>query len=127
MCSEGSADASRGRGIVDGLDPDVFATAPEMIAVSFDASAAIWRRKLSALAAHRSAFGVTPEMLKNPPHAVAQMLHAFRPVFEREVFLLGGARGPVPRWPLPDFFDGLETAELHSMVDANSSTEKSLA
>ena len=35
----GLADASRGRGIIDGLDPDVFATAPEMIAVSFDASA----------------------------------------------------------------------------------------
>jgi hypothetical protein len=33
-------------------------------------------------------------------------------VLEREVFLLGGARGPVPRWPLPDFFDGLETAAL---------------
>ena len=32
------ADASRGRGIIDGLDPDVFATSPEMIAVSFDAS-----------------------------------------------------------------------------------------
>jgi N-acetyl-1-D-myo-inositol-2-amino-2-deoxy-alpha-D-glucopyranoside deacetylase len=30
----GLADASRGRGITDGLDPDVFATAPEMIAVS---------------------------------------------------------------------------------------------
>jgi hypothetical protein len=37
-------------------------------------------------------------------------------VMEREVFLLGGARGPVRRWPLPDFFDGLETAELHSTV-----------
>ncbi len=32
------ADASRGRGILDGLDPDVFAAGPEMIAVSFDAS-----------------------------------------------------------------------------------------
>ena len=45
------------------------------------------------------------------------MLQAFRPVFEREVFLLGGARGPVRAWPLPDFFDGLETVELHSVVD----------
>src|SRR5262245_28160577 len=33
------AEASRGRGIVDGLDPDVFAAAPDMVAVSFDASA----------------------------------------------------------------------------------------
>ena len=40
------------------------------------------------------------------------MLRAFRPVLEREVFVLGGARGPVRRWPLDDFFDGLETADL---------------
>jgi N-acetyl-1-D-myo-inositol-2-amino-2-deoxy-alpha-D-glucopyranoside deacetylase len=112
----GLADASRGRGITDGLDPDVFATAPEMIAVSFDASPYL-EQKFFALSAHRSAFGVTPEMLENPPPGAAQMLQAFRPVFEREVFLLGGARGPVRTWPLPDFFDGLETAELHSMVD----------
>jgi LmbE family N-acetylglucosaminyl deacetylase len=85
----------------------VFASAPEMIAVSFDA-APYMEHKLSAIAAHRSAFGVTPEALKDPPVGVAEMLKAFRPVLEREVFLLGGARGPVRRWPLPDFFDGLE-------------------
>jgi LmbE family N-acetylglucosaminyl deacetylase len=106
------ADVSRGRGILDGLDPDVFATVPDMIAVSFDATRYL-DLKLSAIAAHRSAFGVTLDMLKNPPPGIAQMLQAFRPVLEREVFLLGGARGPVRRWPLEDFFDGLETAALH--------------
>src|SRR6185295_13205490 len=111
------ADASRGRGIVDGLDPDVFATSPEMVAVSFGASPYL-ERKFFALTAHRSAFGVTPEMLQDPPPGAAQMLRAFRPVFEREVFLLGGARGPVRRWPLSDFFDGLETADAHSPVGA---------
>jgi N-acetyl-1-D-myo-inositol-2-amino-2-deoxy-alpha-D-glucopyranoside deacetylase len=116
---QGLADASRGRGIVDGLDPGVFATSPEMVAVSFDAAPYL-EQKFFALAAHRSAFGVTPEMLKNPPPGAAQMLQAFRPVFEREVFLLGGARGPVRAWPLPDFFDGLETAELHSTVDTTT-------
>jgi N-acetyl-1-D-myo-inositol-2-amino-2-deoxy-alpha-D-glucopyranoside deacetylase len=104
------AAASHGRGIVDGLDPDVFSTAPEMIAVSFDASRYV-DRKFLALAAHRSAFGVTPEMLHTPTGETAHVLRAFRPVFEREVILLGGARGAVPRWPLPDFFDGLQTAE----------------
>jgi len=103
------AEASRGRGIIDGLDPDVFGAAPEMAAVSFDARGYV-DRKLSALAAHQSAYGVTLEMVENPPPEVARMLQAFRPVMEREVFLLGGARGPVRRWPLPDFFDGLETA-----------------
>jgi N-acetyl-1-D-myo-inositol-2-amino-2-deoxy-alpha-D-glucopyranoside deacetylase len=113
------ADASRGRGIIDGLDPDVFSTTAEMIAVSFDASPYL-ERKFFALTAHRSAFGVTPEMLKNPPPGAAHMLQAFRPVMEREVFVLGGARGPVRRWPLPDFFDGLETAEIDSMADATT-------
>jgi hypothetical protein len=65
-------------------------------------------------------------MLKNPPAGAAQILQAFRPVLEREVFLLGGARGPVRRWPLPDFFDGLETAELRSRVDASPAAEKEL-
>ena len=104
------ADASRGRGLTDGLDPDVFATAPGMIAVSFDASRYL-ERKLFALTAHRSAFGVTPDMLTHPPPDVAPMLQAFRPVLEREVFILGGARGVVPQWPLPDFFEGLETVQ----------------
>ncbi|MGE0705402.1 MAG: PIG-L deacetylase family protein, partial [Vicinamibacterales bacterium] len=103
------AAASRGRGLFDGLDPDIFAATSGMVAVSFDASPYV-ERKYLALAAHRSAFGLTPEMLKNPPDSVAPMLTAFRPVFEREVFLLGGARGPIPRWPLTDFFDGLESA-----------------
>jgi N-acetyl-1-D-myo-inositol-2-amino-2-deoxy-alpha-D-glucopyranoside deacetylase len=105
------ADASRGRGILDDLDPDVFAIAPEMIAASFDASSYL-ERKLAAMTAHRSAFGLTLDMLKNPPPGAARILQAFGPVLEREVFMLGGVRGPVSRWPLEDFFDGLETAEF---------------
>jgi N-acetyl-1-D-myo-inositol-2-amino-2-deoxy-alpha-D-glucopyranoside deacetylase len=120
------AAASRGRGFLDGLDPDVFAAAPEMIAVSFDATP-FMDRKLSALAAHRSAFGVTMEMLKNPPPGIAQMLQAFRPVMEREVFILGGARGPVRRWPLQDFFDGLDTADFRSIANGSRAADVSLA
>jgi LmbE family N-acetylglucosaminyl deacetylase len=110
------AEASRGRGFLDGLDPDVFSTSPEVVAVTFDASPYL-ERKLSALTAHQSAFGVTAETLKNPPPPAAQMLRAFQPILEREVFVLGGARGRVPRWPLADFFDGLETAELTAIAD----------
>jgi LmbE family N-acetylglucosaminyl deacetylase len=43
--------------------------APEMVAVSFDASEYV-ERKLLALTAHRSAFGVTPAMLASPPEAM---------------------------------------------------------
>ena len=107
----GLADKSRGRGITDGLDPDVFGTASDMIAVSFDAAPFV-QRKFLALAAHRSAFGVTEEMLSSPPAGAREMLDAFRPVFEREVFVLGGTRIPTPRWPLNDFFDGIAVAEL---------------
>ena len=110
------ADASRGRGFTDGLDPDVFSTPAEMIAVTFDARPYL-ERKLSALIAHQSAFGLTADTLKNPPPPAAHMLRAFRPILEREVFVLGGTRGPVRRWPLDDLFDGLETAGLRA-IDA---------
>jgi LmbE family N-acetylglucosaminyl deacetylase len=105
------ADRTRGRGILDGLDPDVFGIAAEMIALSFDAAPYV-RRKLAALAAHRSQFGVTDAMLDDPPSGIAGMLDAFRPVFEREVFLLGGTRVAVPRWPMSDPFEGLDSAPL---------------
>lgn len=114
------AERSRGRGIVDGLDPEIFGCAPEMIAVSFDARPYV-DRKLSVLAAHRSMFGITDDMLHNPPPAVAQMLSTFRPVMEREVFMLGGTRRPIGRWPLGDFFEGLENVQLERpMMSADS-------
>ena len=109
------AEASRGRGFVDGLDPDVFSTSPDMVAVTFDARPYL-ERKLSALTAHQSAFGVTADMLQSLPPPAAQMLRAFQPIVEREVFVLGGTRGPVPRWPLADFFDGLETADFRDVA-----------
>jgi N-acetyl-1-D-myo-inositol-2-amino-2-deoxy-alpha-D-glucopyranoside deacetylase len=105
------AEKCRGRGFTDGLDPDVFGTTSGMIAVAFDARA-VMDRKWSALAAHRSAFGVTQEMVANPPAAVSQMLNAFRPVLEREMFTLGGTRVAVPTWPLSDLFDGVRSAEF---------------
>ena len=105
------AEKSRGRGITDGLDPDVFGTTNEMIAVSFDATALL-HRKFLALAAHRSAFGVTEEMLNDAPPGARELLDAFRPVLEREVFVLGGTRVPTPHWPLRDLFDGVRSAQL---------------
>ena len=113
------ADNSRERGITDGLDPDVFATAPEMIAVSFDASSFV-QRKFLAMAAHRSAFGVTEEMVSSPPAQRPPIIDAFGPVFEREVFVLGGTRTSIPRWPLTDFFDGMISAELERVATSSA-------
>jgi N-acetyl-1-D-myo-inositol-2-amino-2-deoxy-alpha-D-glucopyranoside deacetylase len=101
--------------------PTWFGTAREMIAVSFDA-ASFLQRKFLALAAHRSAFGITEEMVSSPPSGAREMLDAFRPVFEREVFVLGGTRIPVPIWPLIGFFDGIESAELDRVGTVIGST-----
>lgn len=100
------AAATRGSGVADDLDPDVFAVASELIAVSFD-SRPYMDRKLAALAAHQSAFGVTLETLKVPPPEQPTILRGFRPLTEEEVFVLGGTRGPIARWPLESLFDGL--------------------
>jgi N-acetyl-1-D-myo-inositol-2-amino-2-deoxy-alpha-D-glucopyranoside deacetylase len=119
------SEKSRGRGITDGLDADVFGTAAEMIAVSFDATPLV-HRKLMALAAHRSAFGVTEEMLSSPPPGAREMLDAFRPVLEREAFVLGGTRIPVTRWPLLDFFDGVQSENWITILDASLSDRGTL-
>jgi LmbE family N-acetylglucosaminyl deacetylase len=98
---------TNGWGIVDGLDPEVFAVGDSTAAIVFDARP-VMGRKLAAFAAHQSAFGVAPQMLGDPPPEQARRLHAFAPIMELEVFTLGAVRGPVPHWPLADVFDGIE-------------------
>jgi LmbE family N-acetylglucosaminyl deacetylase len=88
---------TRGWGVVDGLDPGVFALASEVIAVAFDARPYM-ERKRAAFNAHRSAFG-----------ADEKRMHAFLPIMEEEAFALGGVRRPVTRWPLADLVDGIST------------------
>jgi N-acetyl-1-D-myo-inositol-2-amino-2-deoxy-alpha-D-glucopyranoside deacetylase len=105
------AEASRGWGVTEGLDPDVFAVRANTIALAFDA-APYMDRMLAAFAAHRSAFGVTPEMISDPPPDAARVLRAFRPIMEHEWFVLAGVRGAVPHFPLHDVFDGLKTVTL---------------
>jgi LmbE family N-acetylglucosaminyl deacetylase len=89
----------------------VLGVSESTIAFSFDARPYL-EQKLRALAAHRSQFGVTLETLHDPPPHAAEMLAAFRPVLQREVFTLGGVRGRVGSWPLSDFFDGLASAQF---------------
>ena len=99
------ADALRGRGVADGLDPAVFGMAPAMVALDFDARPFL-RAKLGALAAHRSQFGLTLETMDHPPEGrPAAVLNAFRPMLEREVYLLGGTRTAILHWPLRNFLD----------------------
>ena len=99
------ADALRGRGVVDELDPAVFGIAPAMVAVSFDARPYV-AQKLGALAAHRSQFGLTLENMTDPPPGrPSDVLNAFRPLIERETYLLGGTRTAIPAWPLSGLLD----------------------
>jgi N-acetyl-1-D-myo-inositol-2-amino-2-deoxy-alpha-D-glucopyranoside deacetylase len=95
-----------GWGIVDGLDPEIFAVSDGTIAVTFDARP-LMDRKLAAFAAHQSAFGVSAAMLREPPPEQARRLHAFAPIMEREDFTLAATRGAVAHWPLADLLDGL--------------------
>ena len=97
---------TEGWGIVDGLSPEIFAVTDDTVALVFDARP-LMDRKLAALAAHQSAFGVSPEMLRDPPPEQAKRLNACAPIMECEVFTVGGTRGPIPGWPLTDVFDGL--------------------
>jgi LmbE family N-acetylglucosaminyl deacetylase len=100
------AKRTEGWGIVDGLDPEMFGVSRRMAALVFDARP-VMERKLAAFAAHQSAFGVSPEMLRDPPPEQAKRLHAFAPIMEEEVFTLGAVRGAVPRWPLHGVLDGI--------------------
>jgi LmbE family N-acetylglucosaminyl deacetylase len=102
------AEATRGWGVVDDLDPTVFAVRSTMAAVTFDARPYM-DLKLMAFAAHQSAFGLPELLLSDPPADAAARLRGFRPIMEEEVFVLGATRGVVPRWPLAGLFDGLGT------------------
>lgn len=102
------AETLRGRGVADGLDPDLFGIAPAMVAIDFDARpfAAV---KLGVLAAHRSQFGLTLETVNDPPPGRPTLIRqSFGPMLDREVYLIGGTRAAIPRWPLADAFDGIE-------------------
>ena len=76
-------------------------------------------RKFSAMAAHRSAFGVTEEMVKNPSPG-GSVVDAFRPAFEQEDFVLAGTRVATGNWPLNDLFDGLTVEAAPTIPRAKS-------
>jgi N-acetyl-1-D-myo-inositol-2-amino-2-deoxy-alpha-D-glucopyranoside deacetylase len=102
------ADTLRGRGVTDGLDADLFGVTPGMVALAFDATPYL-EQKRGALAAHRSQFGLTLENMDAPPPGrPADIMRAFGPLLERELYLLGATRTALPTWPLLDVFDSLE-------------------
>jgi LmbE family N-acetylglucosaminyl deacetylase len=102
------AETLRGRGVADGLDPDLFGMASPMVALDFDARP-FATQKLAAFAAHRSQFGLTPETVNDPPPGRPAIIRsAFTPMLDREVYLLGATRAAIPRWPLAAVFDGID-------------------
>ena len=90
------ADLTRGWGVVDGLEVEVFAVAPDAIALTFDARPYL-PQKRQAFGVHRSAFG-----------GLGERLNAFMPILEEEAFVVGATRSALPHWPLAGLFDGLE-------------------
>jgi N-acetyl-1-D-myo-inositol-2-amino-2-deoxy-alpha-D-glucopyranoside deacetylase len=104
----GLAEALRGRGVTDDLEPDLFGVAEAAVALAFDAGPYV-ARKRAALAAHTSQFGLTVANMAHPPEGrPADIARAFGPLLDRELYLLGATRGPVPSWPLTDAFAGIE-------------------
>jgi LmbE family N-acetylglucosaminyl deacetylase len=103
------ARALRGRGVADGLDPELFGVEPATVALSLDARPFAGQKR-GALAAHRSQFGLTLDnMAAPPPGRPADALAALGPMLDREVYLLGGTRTAIARWPLAGAFDGLNS------------------
>lgn len=86
-------------GVLEGLSADTYGVSDCTIAVRVDVRA-FAARKRQALYAHRtqtgplSTLGTLPDELTEPN-------------YREETFSLGGTRGPVPHYPLRDFFDGL--------------------
>ncbi len=101
------------RPALGGLDPEVMGTAPAMIAVTMDVSPE-YDRKLAATLEHRSQFGLSAEIMRDPPPEAAPLVQVIgKLITKAESFVLGGMRGPVRNWPLQDLFEGLKvTLEL---------------
>ncbi len=85
--------------ILGGLDAQIFGVAENTVAVWMDVQAYL-ERKQAAIAAHRSQFAPRLQALRAGSQDPFAMLGL-------EAFALGGTRGPLPRWPLQDLFDGL--------------------
>ena len=86
------------------LEPQLYATPAASAAVTVEIGEHR-EAKRQALLAHATQSGPGSGIDRLYPE-----LHAgtTSPVFDLELYALAGARGPVPRWPLLDFFDGLQ-------------------
>jgi N-acetyl-1-D-myo-inositol-2-amino-2-deoxy-alpha-D-glucopyranoside deacetylase len=87
------------------LDRELYTVPDASVAIRYVLDGVLWR-KYAALRAHASQSA--------PGSGIARLLPELEPgepcpAALEEWFLLGGARGPIPRWPLPDFFDGMTT------------------
>lgn len=86
-------------GVLQGLDPDVYAVDPGLIAAQVDVRDYA-AHKLRALRAHRTQTG--------PLSTLGQLSDTqLTPLLRRETFSLGGTRTPLPHHPLTDLFDGV--------------------
>ncbi|GIW25415.1 PIG-L deacetylase family protein [Meiothermus sp.] len=88
--------------ILGGLDPQVFGVAENTLAVRMNVQAYL-PQKWAAIQAHRSQFADRIAAM----NASSQQQALMEQMLAVETFALGGTRGPIPRWPLQDLFDGL--------------------
>ncbi|GGR75161.1 PIG-L domain-containing protein [Deinococcus seoulensis] len=95
-----------GLGVLNGLNPDIYAVSPCTVAACIDVRAHA-AQKLAALRAHRSQTG--------PLSTLGTLSSAqLQPLLEQETFSLGGLRSPLPDYPVSDLFSGLNV-RFHSI------------
>ncbi|WP_027892863.1 PIG-L deacetylase family protein [Calidithermus chliarophilus] len=82
-------------------DPKVFGVDPRLVAVRLNVEPYL-ERKWQANRAHVSQFA----SVSNPPDP--EFVALMREIQTHEHYALGAARGPIPRWPMEDLFEGLE-------------------
>lgn len=87
-------------GVLEGLEPETYAVCDCTIAARIDIRAHA-AQKRAALFAHRSQTGPLSTLGTLTGEQLA-------PLLESETFSLGGVRSPVPEYPLPDLFAGLD-------------------
>lgn len=94
--------AVREGGPLKDLDPDVYGVRDEDFAAVIDVRPWL-ERKQAAIRAHRSQVGPSSSFagMQDGPGA-----EAWRAMFERETFTLGGIRGGFPEGPVDDLFAG---------------------
>lgn len=92
------------------LDPDLYGVSDDTVAVTMNVRAQR-ERKIASMLSHRSQMGPASNIGRLNDEERARLFEGFM----TETFSLAGTRGPVRRWPLAGFFDGLDDVDVDAL------------